>query len=199
MESQQLAAKLGELKLKQEKIDAAWEKTGNKELLQFFTEIIPKVLDVERCSIFIHNPEEKNVWLECGSYMGEKQITAPISGSLVGEVISTGQWRTTSDMENQVGHHDIVSMQTGFSVRNVLCVPVHGVTEGNVTGAIQVMNKVGDNAFTDADRETLEKLAFHMQINIENIYLKQELYKFSTQLSEMIEKLENKLSGLSLN
>lgn len=193
MENQQIAEKLAELKSKQERIDGAWKKTGNKELLQFFTEIISMALNVERCSIFIHDPKEENVWLECGSYMEERQITAPISGSLVGEVISTGQWKALSEMEDQVGHHDVVGMQTGFSIRNSLCVPVRGVTDDIVTGAVQVMNKAGDNDFTDADREILEKLAFHIQINIENIYLKQEFYKVSTQLSEMIERLENKL------
>lgn len=193
MENKQIAEKLEELKSKQERIDKAWKKTGNKELLQFFIEIIPRVLDVERCSIFIHDPKEKNVWLECGSYMEEKQITAPITGSLVGEVISTGKWKASSEMDSQVGHHDVVGMQTGFEMRNALCVPVHGVAEDVVTGAVQVMNKVRDADFTDADREILEKLAFHIQINIENIYLKQEFHKVSTQLSEMIERLESKL------
>ncbi|MCK4950685.1 MAG: GAF domain-containing protein [Gammaproteobacteria bacterium] len=195
MESQEIATKLEELKSKQERIDRAWEKTGNKELLQFFIEIIPRVLDVERCSIFIHNPKEENVWLECGSYLEEKQITAPIVGSLVGEVISTGQWKAMSGMDEQVGHHDVVGMQTGFEMRNTLCVPVGGVTEDTITGVIQVMNKARDADFTDEDREILEKLAFHIQINIENIFLKQELYKVSEQLSEMIDKLESRLNN----
>ena len=194
MENQQIVAKLEELKSRQERIDHAWEKTGNKELLKFFVEIIPRVLGVERCSIFIHNPKEDHVWLECGSYMEEKEITAPIVGSLVGEVISTGQWKAMSGMDEQVGHHDVVGMQTGFELRNTLCVPVRGLTEDTVTGAIQVMNKARDADFTDEDREILEKLAFHIQINIENIYLKQELYKVSIQLSEMIGKLEGRLN-----
>ena len=83
-------------------------------------------------------------------------------------------------------------MKTGFVTRNAICVPVNGVTTKKVVGAIQVLNKRhGD--FDDADRKTLETLAFHLEMNIENIFLRQELAKISVEMGQKIKKLEAKL------
>ena len=97
-------------------------------------------------------------------------------------------------MDKQLGAHDTVAIKTGFVTRNALCVPVHGVTKNRITGAIQVLNKIGTHTFTDEDRVILEKLAFHLQMNIENIFIKQELAKISDEMKEQILSLETKLT-----
>lgn len=194
MEHNALYHKLEELKRKQELIEQAWKKrSGNQELLQFFVEIMPKALDAERCSIFILDPINDDVWLQCGTGLSEKSVTVPKSGSLVGQVISSGKAIIEQDMQGLVGTHDLVAMQTGFISRSAICVPVHGVTTNRITGAIQVLNKKNERRFSDHDQATLEKLAFLLQMNIENIFLRQELSRVSTQLKQQIETLEHRL------
>jgi GAF domain-containing protein len=187
-----LTKKLAELKLKHEVIEKSWKKAGNKELLQFFVDIIPRALDAQRCSIFIHDPDEQNVWVQCGTGLKEKQISVPQRGSIVGEVIASGKWQIVFDLEETVGTHSEVAVRTGFNPRNAICVPVHGVTVEGVTGAIQVLNK-NRGAFTAEDREILERLAYHLQMNIENIFLRQEMAKLSMQMEQKIKMLEKKL------
>ena len=194
MSRSKLVEKLEELRSKQKLIDSAWKKTGNKEFLQFLVEILPKTLNAERCSIFILDPVDKNIWVQCGTGLTERQVTVPRSSSLVGKTISTGQYQLETDMDKQLGAHDEVAIKTGFVTRNALCVPVHGVTKDRVTGAIQVLNKMGSHTFTDQDRIILEKLAFHLQMNIENIFIKQELVKISEEMKEQIMTLETKLT-----
>ncbi len=194
MDKSMLMQKLEDLKQKQQRVDEAWKKAGNKGLLEFLVDLIPRALGVERCSIFILDPVQDNVWLQCGTGLSEKQITVPKAGSLVGEVVSSGHFILEEDMENHAGAHEYVSMQTGFIVHNALCVPVHGVSVNRVTGAIQALNKNSRQGFTDEDRHLLEKLAFHLQMNIENIYLRQEMLKISTDLGKKIKMLESKLT-----
>ncbi len=194
MSRPKLVEKLEDLRSKQKLIDSAWKKTGNKEFLQFLVEILPKTLNAERCSIFILDPIDENVWVQCGTGLTERQVSVPRSNSLVGKAISTGHFQLETDMDKQLGAHDTVAIKTGFVTRNVLCVPVHGVTKDRVTGAIQVLNKIGSHGFTDEDRRILEKLAFHLQMNIENIFIKQELVKISNEMKEQILTLENKLT-----
>lgn len=189
-----LAQRLDELRAKQKKIDDAWKKTGNKPLLEFFVELIPRALNCERCSIFVLDPEADNVWVQCGTGLKEHQVSVPRADSLVGQVISTGQFQNDSEMENRVGPHEWVDMQTGFVTRNVLCVPVRGVTQEIVTGAIQVLNKKSFGKFTDDDRKILEKLAAHIQMNIEHIYLRQQLAKLLEETSKAVLLLESRLS-----
>jgi len=193
MEINALEQKLTEFKHKQSQIDQAWRNTGNRKLIEFFVELIPKALNVDRCSIFVLDPKDEQLWLQCGTGMQEQQIKVPKWSSLVGRVIETGQYVLEDDMENSVGAHDTVDIKTGFISRNSLCVPVMGVTVSKVTGAIQVLNKLGGSDYTNADREMLEKMAFHLQSHIENLFLRQEIYKVSLKMKQQIVMLEQKL------
>lgn len=194
MDKLTLENKLDRIRQKQEKLERAWKKTGNRELLQFFIDIMPKVLDVERCSIFILDPEENTAWLQCGTGLSEKQVSVPTKGSVVGRVISSGEPWLDMDMETSVGEHDVVSMKTGFVARDTLCVPVFGVSSGKVTGAIQVLNKRNKREYTEEDKEILRRLAYQLQMNIESIFLRQELAKISEEMKRKIHKLEKMLA-----
>lgn len=186
--------KLKQLRKKQQLMEKAWREAGNRQLLQFFVDIMPKALDAERCSIFILDPVDEKAWLQCGTGLSEKQLQVPTKNSIVGRVMSSGEFVIEDDLEDQVGAHDIVAVKTGFVTRNALCVPVHGVTTKKVVGAIQMLNK-GHGNFNDADRDILERLAFQLEMNIENIFLRQELAKISVEMGRKIKKLEAKLKS----
>ena len=192
MDKALLEKKLEQLRSKQQLMEKAWREAGNRKLLQFFVDIMPKTLGAERCSIFILDPVNEKAWLACGTGLTEKQLQVPTQNSIVGQVLETGTYVQEDDLEEQVGAHDVVAAKTGFITRNALCVPVNGVTSKKVVGAIQILNKLrGD--FTEEDRQILERLAFHLEMNIENIYLRQELAKISVEMDQKIKKLEAKL------
>jgi len=193
MDRAELENKLGELKKKQAVIEKAWQKAGNRALLQFFVEIIPKVLNCERLSIFIHDPVDANLWVQCGTNVKERQIEVPQKGSVVGRAIETGEPVFEKEMQRQMGPHDTVALKTGYVTYNTLCVPVHGVTTDKITGAIQAVNKKASSEFKPEDLEVLQKLAFNIQMHLENMYLRQEMAKISTQMSKQIFLLEKKL------
>ena len=184
--------KLAQLRKKQQLMEKAWQETGNRKLLKFFVDIMPRALDAERCSIFILDPVNEKVWLQCGTGLSEKQLQVPTSNSMVGQVIETGKFVMEHDLEDQAGAHDVVAVKTGYVTRSALCVPVHGVTSKKVVGAIQVLNKIRGE-FSDEDREMLERLAFHLEMNIENIFLRQEMAKMSVEMDKKIKMLEAKL------
>ncbi len=195
MDRAALEQKLTELKQKQAMIDKAWKKAGNRQLMQFFVEIMPKVIGAERISIFIHDPIDANLWVQCGTGVSEGQIEVPQAGSIVGRAIETGEPIFESDMQLQMGAHDNVAIKTGYVTYNTLCVPVKGVTTEKVTGAIQAINKTSGTEFNQEDLKLLQRLAFNTQMHIENIYLRQEMAKISSQMNEKIALLEEKLSS----
>ncbi len=196
MERTALIHKLNELKKKQKMIEKAWQRAGNRELLQFFVEIMPKVVDAERCSIFIHDPSEDNLWVQCGTGVEERQISVPQAGSVIGRAIESGEPVFEKNMHMQMGPHDTVALKTGYVTYNTLCVPVFGVTTNKVTGAIQAVNKRRADEFNEADLAVLQKLAFHIQMHIENIYLRQELSKISVEMSKKVAQLEQQLARM---
>lgn len=189
--------KLNELRKKQKIIDAKWKLAGDRQMLSCFTELVPMALNVERCSIFIADPKSDNVWLQCGTGVKERSIKVTTEASIVGETISTGKPVIVEDLEDRMGAHFEVSVKTGFTPRNTLCVPIYGMASKKVAGAIQVLNKknrqIGKDLYSNDDIEMLEKLAYNIQMTIENLYLRQEFSKVSKAMSQQIKLLEEKL------
>ena len=192
MKKSELITKLAKLKAKQKTLDKAWGKYGNREFIQFMVDILPKVVEAERCSIFIYDPTHKDAWVLCGTGVEERQISVPVKTTIVGKVISSGKFSFDNDLQHKVGPHDIIGVQTGFRVHQSLCVPVLGVTTKKVTGAIQALNKV-NGSFDDSDREILERTALHIEMTIENLYLRQETQKISSEMNKQIQYMENRL------
>ncbi|NGZ29339.1 MAG: GAF domain-containing protein [Magnetococcales bacterium] len=176
------------LKRKQEMISRCWKKDGgSKEVLDFFIEILPKMLDAERCSIFIHDSANAEVWLQCGTNMGEKQIVMPRCGSNVGEVIATGKPKMVSRKDQRSRTSELVDNMTGFQTRSMICVPIKSLDGCEVTGAIMVLNKKSRESFDENDLLLLEKSANHLEMVIQNIFVSQEMSDLSQQLSHKVD------------
>lgn len=196
METEKIAAieeKLETLRNKQRVLDKAWRKTGNRDLNRFFIDIIPRLLQVQRCSIFVLDPKTENVWLHCGTDLSERELKVTKHSSMVGEVIASGKSQVKTNMAASAGAHGKVDMKTGFTTYDALCVPIFSVDKSQVVGVIQVLNKRADAGYSQEDIELLERFAFQVQLNIENIFLRQEIVKVSELLGEKIRKLERAL------
>lgn len=174
---------LDQIRLRERLLSRSWSIRGNKKLLDLFVEMIPEVLNVGRCSIFINDPETDKVWLQTGTGVDEKQIELNKSDSLVGQVIATGEYMVKEGMDKLEGPHKQVDAQTGFVTRNELCVPIKSLSRQKPSGAILVLNKNQGQYFTVEDREFLERVASHLQTAIESIFLRQELMDFSELLT----------------
>jgi GAF domain-containing protein len=141
-----------------------------------------KVTDSERCSVFIHDPERDKVWLKAGTGVGEHEIEVPKEGSIVGQVIASGEPVVVADLDTTAGTHKEVDEQTGFVTRNILCVPIKSPTRNEVTGAFQLLNKMNGQEFTDEDVALAEEIAEHLQVEVDGIFLDQEIIRLSERL-----------------
>lgn len=192
MEKAEILATLEELRSKQARIEEAWNRLGNEKLYNFFVDIIPRALNAERSSLFIVDPDRENIWIKCGTGVGEAEISVPVAASLVGEVITTGECIIEHNMFERTGTHEEVAAQVGYSTRNTIAVPVKS-SSGEVIGAIQVINKRDARKFDNKDKDTLEKLAFQIQMNVEHIFLRQELRSLGEQIKKRISAIEAKI------
>jgi len=195
-----LRLKLDELREKQKLVDAKWKQAGDRNLLACFVELVPKAMNVARCSIFILDPKSSNVWLQCGTGLKENAIRVSVDGSIVGETISSGRPIIADDLGERMGTHYEVSLKTGFEPRDSLCVPIISTNTKKVIGAIQVLNKqnvpIGQDPYTAKDIELLQKMAYNIQMTIDNIYLRQEFSKISRAMMDQIQLLESKMGML---
>lgn len=144
---------------------------NDQRLLQFYVKIVEKLLDVERCSIFIKDAVHNKIWLKCGTGVTERQIEVDPQDSVVGKVIAAGEPSLENDLHLKDGAHQSVAESTGFVTRNMLCVPVKSVHRAEMVGAIQAINKKPGEVFSNEDVATLQEIAFHLQTAIERAYL----------------------------
>lgn len=143
-------------------------------ILSFYTRIMPRVIDVERCSVFIHDAGRDKVWLKAGTGVGEHEIEVPTRGSVVGDVIASGEPVIVSELAARPGAHKGTDEKTGFVTRNVLCVPITSPIRKQVTGAFQFLNKLDDREFTEEDMSLALEAAEHLQTEVDDIFLGQE-------------------------
>ncbi|MES9843473.1 MAG: GAF domain-containing protein [Candidatus Sedimenticola sp. PURPLELP] len=184
---------LQRLKEKHKTFEKAWHETGNRGLLQFFVDITPRLLNTERCSIFILDPKTERVWLQCGTDLKERSVKVPQAKSLVGEVISTGTYKIRSKLDSVTGTHGQIDNKTGFTTESVLGVPIFRAHSEEVIGVLQVLNKRGNLHFGSEDIKLLERMATQIQMNIESIYLRQEIIRVAEKMQRKIKKLQRAL------
>ncbi|MBF0371424.1 MAG: GAF domain-containing protein [Magnetococcales bacterium] len=182
-ESGEFDQRLDQFKLRQRILSRSWSTRGNKELLDLFVEMVPKALNVERCSIFINDSVDDTVWLQSGTGLNAGDIEVNKKQSIVGQVIESSEYLLLENMDQIPGIHKEVDAKTGFVTRNELCVPIKSFSATQAAGAILVLNKKEGAAFEEGDRIFLEKVARHLETAIESIYLRQEMIDFSELLA----------------
>lgn len=168
-----------QLKLRQRILNRSWSVRGNNELLALFVRLIPDALNVQRCNIFLNDQSQNKVWLICGTALSGKQVVASNMRPLVKQVIEEGTYIVKENMHQELS----IDEQNDFVLHNTLLVPIQSVMENKTTGVIQLLNKHDNTCFDEDDRQLLEKVALHLQLAMENIYLRQEMMDFSDILS----------------
>jgi len=185
-----LHTQIDSLDKKKEFLDADWGSVGNHALLDFYVQIMPKVTDSERCSIFIHDPLRKSAWLKAGSGVDEREIEISLEkDSIVGKVMQSGEATIISDMDSLAGEHTQIDEKTGFVTRNILCAPIKSLDGSEITGAVQLLNKKGGGTFNADDQALLEEMLHYLEWSLENIY-------FHIEATETVKRVFSVMSRL---
>ena len=85
-----ISHRLHDLKLRLEQVNRHWTIHDYESLLNFYIGIVPRIMDAERCSIFIVEPGTDKIWLKCGTGLKEKEIKPPKEDTIVGSAIASG-------------------------------------------------------------------------------------------------------------
>jgi GAF domain-containing protein len=177
-----LGSRLHELRTRRDALYQVEQSQRASKLLEFYTRIMTKMTDSERCSVFINDPGQDRVWLKAGTGVHEADIEVPKEGSIVGRVIASGEPIIVTDLETKSGIHKDVDQKTGFVTRNILCVPIKSSVRDEVTGAFQILNKLNNRNFTDEDKAAALEVASHLQREVDTIFLDQEIFRLSDGL-----------------
>ena len=173
--------RIDKLKLQQVVLERYWNPEEQKRLLNFYIRILPQLIGAERCNIFIIDPNDETVWLKVGTGVTERQIEVPSASSIAGEVIQSGKPVRMDHLDEKPGVHKRTDEATGFTTRELLCVPIHRIRKAQVIGAIELLNK-SSGAFSEDDQALLTEAVHNLSLLIENIYLNPQAATLSGKL-----------------
>ncbi len=176
-------------------VNRAWTVDNYDSLLGFYVDIVPRLMDVERCTIFIVDPRTDRIWSKIGTDIQEREIEAPKEDSIVGRAVSTGQCIIENNLAQRPGFHREVETQTGFQTRNLVCAPIRSLTGHGVTGAIQVLNRKDGSAFTEKDAALVQEVADLLAMAIENVIVNQEILQITNKLNEEVAEFRSAYLG----
>lgn len=170
-------------------VSSSWAMDDYRAFVTFHTRLLPRLMDVERCTIYIMEMGSNRICSIYGTGLSKLQIEAPLDGSLVGKVIRSGKSLIENTLASSSGFHEDIAERTGFVSRNMLCCPIKSMTGNGVSGAVQLLNKNGNDPFTESDLQQLEEVAHYLSISIESIVLNQEIIRIADHLDKEVGRL----------
>jgi diguanylate cyclase (GGDEF)-like protein len=149
-------------------------------LTSFIMERIQLLVRSEAWSLLLLDETGQNlVFKEAKGKKSEplKETKLRIGEGVAGEVARTGLPLLINDVSSNPLFNPEIDRLTGFRTRSILCVPLR--SRGKTLGVIEVMNKVGEPGFSEADLETTFLFAEMVAIALENAFLFQKVRQLS--------------------
>jgi len=164
-------------------------------LLQKIMAAITRMLDAERCTLFINDPKTSELYSYVGQGLGSVSIRLPNHMGIAGAVFTSGQTINIPYAYADLRFNPAFDKKTGFFTRSILCVPVINKA-GMVIGVTQVLNKRG-GAFNDGDEARLKAFTSQISIGIENAKLFDDVQTIKNYNESILESMSNGVITLS--
>ncbi|MBN2358799.1 MAG: GAF domain-containing protein [Deltaproteobacteria bacterium] len=144
-------------------------------LLDLIAEASRRVVEADRCTLYIYDREAGELWSKIAH--GESQkIRLAIGKGIAGFVARTREPLIIKDAYADPRFNRDVDRTTGYRTRNILCVPMVDDI-GSITGVIQVLNKRDGLDFDVDDQDLLLALGGQAAVALQNATLHAEIQR----------------------
>jgi len=155
-----------------------------------------EVMEADRCSIFLHDPNTDELWSTVAMGMAGKVIKIPSSIGFVGYCFQTGETVNLEDAYQDERFNKEVDSKTGYHTRSVLCMPLY-TRAGSRLGVIQLLNK-SEGIFTKEDETFLQTFGNNASVFIEMAQLQKARIDALEQSRKELEQV-SKAKGRALD
>jgi phosphoserine phosphatase len=138
-------------------------------LLELILDSARQLLNADRASLFLFDPATDELYSKIAHGTGE--IRFPITAGIAGAAARDRKFINTPDAYADPRFNRDIDRQTGYHTRCLLTVPLVG-TDEQLTGVVQVINKVG-GVFTAYDERLAEALAAQAGVALQRSRLMQ--------------------------
>jgi putative ABC transport system ATP-binding protein len=139
------------------------------QVLEIFTNKIAELLNADRATLFLLDPQSNELWAKSASGLGDRAETLriPRDRGIVGAAVNSGEAVNVRDAYEDPRFNRAVDQATGYRTRNIFCIPLRD-KNGEVFGAAQLLNKKSGDDFDSDDEERFEELMKSMGVVLES-------------------------------
>jgi signal transduction histidine kinase len=146
-----------------------------------------EVMDSDRCSLFLYDPNTDELWSTVALGMGERAIRIPSRIGLAGSCFHGREIINLEDAYTDPRFNKEIDAQTGYRTRSILCMPIYS-RSGLKIGVIQLLNKK-EGIFTLEDENFLKTFGNYAAVFIEMAQLQKARMDALEQSRKELERL----------
>lgn len=161
--------------------------TDIDRLIEVIAQETKVALNADRCTVFLYDRENDELWSKVALGMNSKEIRFPANQGLAGHVIATGETLNIQNAYECEHFNPEIDKKTGYHTQSILCMPIRNL-EHKIIGVFQILNKQGGKYFTNEDEDLLVAIGSNASIALENANL------FAKQL-QMIEEQQKSFTS----
>ena len=150
-----------------------------------------KIMEVERCSIFLLDEKGKMLNAFASAGVGGLAIQVPKSEGIVGWVFNNREPAIVNNVYEDSRFYSEIDNKSELRTNNILCVPLIN-RKKECIGVLEIVNKKRGE-FTNDDREVLTHLSNYVAIALENAKLYRELKMIDRAKERVINHLAHEL------
>lgn len=168
--------------------------TDINALLKVIAEETKAAIQADRCSVFLYDKENDELWSKVALGMDDSQeIRFPATKGLAGHVVKTGEAINIKDAYSDNRFNKEIDIQTGYKTSTILCMPIKNLKH-DIIGAFQVLNKQ-NGSFSEEDEDLLIAIGSSAGIALENAQLFNKQQKMLTEQKEVFDSFIDTLAA----
>ena len=164
--------------------------------LQVIVEEVTRVTESERGSLFLNDPQTEELYSRIALGGVEREIRFLNNTGIAGWVFTNGTAQIVKDAYEDPRFNQSIDQKSGFTTRNILCVPVRTV-RGEVIGVAQTLNK-RKGGFTNDDLMLVEAINTQVAIVLQGTMYVERMNALRKQEAEFLRVVSDVSSEINL-
>ena len=142
-----------------------------EQLLDAFTVKIGQILQADRTTIFLVDSSKSQIWHKTVDVNTSKtvEIRLPMDAGILGHVASTGESINALAARDHERFNPEFDEPPNYRIKTILCMPIFSSkSESEPVAVVRLLNKAGDAAFTEEDKQQFRVFADSIGIILES-------------------------------
>jgi adenylate cyclase len=166
------------------------------EVLRALVEMTTTELNAERGSLFLNDADTNELYSRVAQGNIQREIRILNSSGVAGYVYTSGEALIIHDAYADPRFNRSIDEQTGFTTRNILCVPIKTV-KGETIGVAQTLNKKAGK-FTKHDLDLLEAMTSQGTLALQSAQFIERMQAIRRQEMEFIDVVSEVTADIKL-